>query len=209
MGASNGASTFKWLHKKDDIVLNNTNEEVVSLPHSVPNFASLKNTREFILVTLLNLVLSNEVVRNKILNDSSRTALTSSKDGEIFYIGDDFRLLLNREFSLVDYKYCLPEKLFHLLTQSSKVCFANSNISFDRVVMGDYMIVSIKNITTADLLSPRHKQVAELFSSGLSYKEIGRILDISPATVRNHIAAIYQVLSVSGRSALKRKLLEC
>lgn len=195
--------------KKDDIVLNNTNAEVVSLPHGVPNFASLKNKRESILVALLNLVLSNEVVRNKILNDSSRIALTSSKDGEIFYVGDYFTSLLNREFSVVDYKHCLPEKLFHLLTQSSKVYFANSNIAFDRVVIGDYMIVSIKNITIADLLSPRHKQVAELFSSGLSCKEIGRILEISPATVRNHIAAIYQALSVSGRSALKRKLLEC
>lgn len=186
----------------------NLNQESFSFPHSLHTLASSRNSRDLILVALLNLVLSNEIVHNKMSNDSSCVALTSSKDGEVYYVGEDFISTLNKAFPVVVDKHFLPEKLFNLLTISSKVYFADTSVTFDRVVMGDYMIVSVQNITTSDLLSPRHKQVADLFSSGSSCKEIGRILEISPATVRNHIAAIYQALSVSGRSALKRKLFE-
>lgn len=197
-------------------MLDNTTKLGVSLPssltvsqaHSLPQLVLSKNTRDLILVAVLNLVLSDDLLRNEISNDGSFAAITSSKDGEIFYIGDDFISTLNREFSDSDDKCRLPEKLFQLLTQSQEVYFTHSNVKFDSVIFGDYMIVRVKKITSADLLSPRLKQVAELFSSGLSYKEIGKMLEISPATVRNHIAAIYQTLSVLGRSALKRKLLE-
>jgi DNA-binding NarL/FixJ family response regulator len=189
-------------------VLNNTNQDVMRLLHRLPNLALSKSNQDLILVALLNLILSNDIVRNNISSDSSCAAITSSKDGEIFYVGEDFIPTLSREFPIVNYQHYLPEKLFYLLTQSCKVYFAGSDITFERVVLDDYMIVKVKKITSAELLSSRLKQVAELFSSGLSHKEIGRMLEISPATVRNHIAAIYSILNLSGRSALKRKLEE-
>jgi DNA-binding CsgD family transcriptional regulator len=39
-------------------------------------------------------------------------------------------------------------------------------------------------------LSPRQRDIAERYASGLTYKQIAAELFIAPATVRNHLATI-------------------
>ncbi len=51
-------------------------------------------------------------------------------------------------------------------------------------------------------LSTREDQIARLYVDGLSYKEIARDLEISPATVRTHLNTIYRKLEVSSRIEL-------
>jgi NarL family two-component system response regulator YdfI len=53
-----------------------------------------------------------------------------------------------------------------------------------------------------DRLSPRRHEVARLFASGFGYKAIARQLHISPATVRNHLSAVYQELAISNKAEL-------
>ncbi len=48
--------------------------------------------------------------------------------------------------------------------------------------------------------------VAELYASGQSHKEIARKLDVSPSTVRNHIASIYRKLEVNNKARLVKRL---
>ena len=55
-------------------------------------------------------------------------------------------------------------------------------------------------------LSARECEVAELYVEGLSYKEIARDLDISPATVRTHLNTIYRKLEVTSRIELLHRL---
>ena len=55
-------------------------------------------------------------------------------------------------------------------------------------------------------LSERERQVAERYVEGLSYKEIGRALGISPATVRTHANAVYRKLEVTSRIELLHRL---
>lgn len=57
-----------------------------------------------------------------------------------------------------------------------------------------------------DGLSKRERAVGELLMEGLTHKEIGARLYISPKTVEQHVAKIRQKLAVSGRSELMASL---
>jgi len=51
-------------------------------------------------------------------------------------------------------------------------------------------------------LSERERTIAERYAGGATYKDIAEALFIAPATVRNHLAAIYRKLEVSGKPDL-------
>ena len=57
-----------------------------------------------------------------------------------------------------------------------------------------------------NLLSNRELEVAEHYASGQSHKEIARDLDVSPSTIRNHLASIYRKLEINGKAQLVRYL---
>lgn len=50
-----------------------------------------------------------------------------------------------------------------------------------------------------DVLSKREKEILEMLSTGLLYKEISEKLSISPETVRKHLYHVYEKLHVSNR----------
>ncbi len=54
----------------------------------------------------------------------------------------------------------------------------------------------------ADVLSDRKLEIMRLLLKGFGAKEIGRILNISPGTVRNHMKNIYANMSVTSQSEL-------
>ena len=51
-------------------------------------------------------------------------------------------------------------------------------------------------------LSPREREVAELFASGMSHKQVALALGTSPSTVRNQIVKVYEKLGVTSKVAL-------
>lgn len=51
-------------------------------------------------------------------------------------------------------------------------------------------------------LSPREREVAELFASGMTNKQVARALGTSPSTVRNQVVRIYEKLGISSKAAL-------
>ena len=57
-------------------------------------------------------------------------------------------------------------------------------------------------------LSERERMIAERYAGGESYKDIAEALYIAPATVRNHLAAIYRKLGVNGKPGLIGALAE-
>ncbi|MEQ1676815.1 MAG: response regulator transcription factor, partial [Chitinophagaceae bacterium] len=58
---------------------------------------------------------------------------------------------------------------------------------------------------TLNTLSVREKEILELLSRGLMYKEIAAQLFLSPETVRKHVYHIYEKLHVSNRVAAVNK----
>lgn len=55
-------------------------------------------------------------------------------------------------------------------------------------------------------MTRREIQVAEGFARRLSYKKVAAELNIAPATVRNHLASIYDKLGISTKTELVRLL---
>ena len=51
-------------------------------------------------------------------------------------------------------------------------------------------------------LSHREREVAELFASGMTTKQVARVLGTSPSTVRNQIVRIYEKLGISSKAQL-------
>ena len=56
--------------------------------------------------------------------------------------------------------------------------------------------------TTASVLSEREQMVAQYIVDGLTYKEIGAQLYISPKTVEHHVAKIRQKLGATTRAEM-------
>jgi len=52
------------------------------------------------------------------------------------------------------------------------------------------------------VLTERERQIIALVSKGLSNKEVGRRLDLSPGTIKVHLHRIYQKLAITNRTAL-------
>ncbi|MGW3498504.1 helix-turn-helix transcriptional regulator [Streptomyces sp. NPDC001020] len=57
-----------------------------------------------------------------------------------------------------------------------------------------------------DLLTPQEVQIAQLAAQGLSNKEIGRQLHLSPRTIGTHLYRIFPKLGITSRSQLSEKL---
>jgi len=51
-------------------------------------------------------------------------------------------------------------------------------------------------------LSPREREVAGLFGSGMTTKQVARALGTSPSTVRNQVVRIYEKLGISSKAQL-------
>ncbi len=61
------------------------------------------------------------------------------------------------------------------------------------------------NIEELDMLSNREKEILELLSKGLMYKEIASQTFLAPETVRKHVYHIYEKLHVTNRVAAVNK----
>ncbi|UZF57135.1 helix-turn-helix transcriptional regulator [Gordonia polyisoprenivorans] len=55
-------------------------------------------------------------------------------------------------------------------------------------------------------LTPIGLRVAELAASGLSNRQIGELLHLSPSTVGTHLSSVYATLGVTSRAALRDSL---
>ena len=60
--------------------------------------------------------------------------------------------------------------------------------------------------TRADTLTPQQRQVAELAASGLTNKQIGERLFLSPRTVATHLYELFPKLGITSRAALRDAL---
>ncbi len=68
----------------------------------------------------------------------------------------------------------------------------------------DHMEKNRHNSDTSKLsrLSPREREIAQLYSKGQTSREISEELCISQTTVRNHVATVYRKLEISNKAEL-------
>ncbi|MHC8300564.1 helix-turn-helix transcriptional regulator [Pseudomonas sp. ZS1P83] len=66
----------------------------------------------------------------------------------------------------------------------------------------EHVILSLETQSRGAVLAPRERTAAMLFAAGHSYKEIARILALSPATVRTYLRNCYLQLGVKSKVEL-------
>lgn len=100
----------------------------------------------------------------------------------------------------------LPEALTTWLAGTETKGFSGENLSMIRHRFGDLALLQAYPSGVLKLLSAREEQVAQSFAAGLTHKEIGRELNLSPSTIRRHIESIYRKLEVSNKLELFQAL---
>ena len=70
------------------------------------------------------------------------------------------------------------------------------------------LLLGVRGKSAVDQLSPREFEVARWFGRGVDHRKIAEELHIAPATVRNHLQAIYAKLGVCNKVEMSRVILE-
>jgi DNA-binding CsgD family transcriptional regulator len=96
----------------------------------------------------------------------------------------------------------LPQRVVDALNGSDVQSFRGTHTGIAIRWLGDLCFLKARALTAMDALSLRQRQIARHFGAGSSYKEIARTLGISPATVRNHLQAVYEKLGIRDKAAL-------
>jgi DNA-binding CsgD family transcriptional regulator len=67
---------------------------------------------------------------------------------------------------------------------------------------GELVTLALERGGRVTRLPPRERSVAMLYAQGRSYKEIARLLGLSPATVRTYLRSVYVQLGVRNKIEL-------
>ena len=97
-------------------------------------------------------------------------------------------------------------KILYKTDLARRKSFSGKTVSIRFYPVGASLLVTAAQHAPSDALSPRERIIAERFASGQSYKEVARGLDVSPATVRHHLRAIYRKLDVGDKGELSHVL---
>lgn len=96
----------------------------------------------------------------------------------------------------------LPLRLRDVFCKQRQPCQALGHLLLQARWVGHFCFLSARPRNRLDALTPREQAVAQFYGTGLTYKEIGAELAISPATVRRHIEAVYAKLSIQNKADL-------
>ena len=129
------------------------------------------------------------------------TRAIARADGSLYHCGKKFTELLLEVWP--EWKGgCLPAELMSALHSTRETILADHAIAISTSALGNMLLLKIRRISPLHILSQRELEVAKLYGQGKSYKEIGLLLNISPATVRNFLARIYTKLDIGKKVEL-------
>lgn len=89
---------------------------------------------------------------------------------------------------------------FEVPKANSAVDYGDLHLECKR--FGDLYKLRLWETSPLDNLTDREKKIAEYVAQGLTFKEIGRKLNLAPSTVSNHMYRVYRKLGIASRSAL-------
>lgn len=101
----------------------------------------------------------------------------------------------------------LPDELIPIL-EGKDERFVGNTLVVRLSKLNDLFLLHGRRKSRVDFLSQRERDVASRFSTGNTHKEIAQALKLSPATVRNHLSAIYLKLGIGNKTELVNILKE-
>lgn len=101
---------------------------------------------------------------------------------------------------------CLPDALLPTVREAQPACFGNQRLHMEK--RGIYRYLQVTGARVLDGLSAREREIVERYAQGETHAHIAAALNLSPATVRNHIAHCYRKLAVNNKAELTRRVLQ-
>lgn len=121
-------------------------------------------------------------------------------DGELLYLGARLGRLLHARYPQWAGSI-LPAELAAML----KVVPCTVAVGGERLTLqpcGELVVLALDRAGRRAALPPRERSAAMLYAQGHSYKEIARLLGLSPATVRTYLRSVYLHLRVRNKIEL-------
>ena len=136
---------------------------------------------------------------------SSATVLANHA-GLLYFIESEGIALLQMEWPQWSPPF-IPAPMIAALRTSSPCQFRGRAITAQAQVLDDMLCLTLSaRLPAGACLTGAEYRTAVLAARGLQYKEIARQLDISAATVRNHLHAAYRKLGVTNKTGLAAAL---
>lgn len=94
----------------------------------------------------------------------------------------------------------LPAPLTEALAAGGERRMAGERLVFRIAPLHDLFLLQVRPCAEVDRLTAREREIAVYTAQGLSHKDIARLLDLSPATVRNHLATACRRLQARNKA---------
>jgi DNA-binding CsgD family transcriptional regulator len=121
--------------------------------------------------------------------------------GLLHHADDEFVRLLPEEWPGWTGPY-LPDPLRQALREGVATRVTGRQLVFKLAPLGDLTLVQVRRCAPLDRLTAREREVAMHTAQGLTHKEIARLLALSPATVRTHLASSCRRIGVRNKAQL-------
>jgi DNA-binding CsgD family transcriptional regulator len=135
---------------------------------------------------------------------SQRASALVNSQGLIEIADQEFSKLLLLEWPHIQVN-AIPKRVIEELRRKST--YRGKRINISMYPKFGYMACTVSCLPLLESLSPCEQTVAEHFALGNSYKKIAQQLDMSPYTVRNHIANVYRKLGIHDKALLASLIL--
>ncbi|WP_176475850.1 helix-turn-helix transcriptional regulator [Halomonas salipaludis] len=125
----------------------------------------------------------------------------ASTQGKLLYIGRDIGEVISEKYA--DWKgSSLPGNVSRLVSHVPCTVYADGRQGMMVQPCGDLIALMLCSRQQFSPLSPRELSAANIYSLGHSYKEVARILGVTPATARTYLRSAYVQLGVSNKVEL-------
>jgi DNA-binding CsgD family transcriptional regulator len=132
----------------------------------------------------------------------TRAALAiATQDGAIHFAGPGFVELMRMEWPQWP-SARLPACVVDRMRSTGVPGYSGRSIELSVHRSGKLLFMHARASSAVARLSARERRVAALYGAGRSYKAIARELQLSPATIRNHLQHVYAKLGVHGKAQL-------
>ncbi|MHC8401720.1 helix-turn-helix transcriptional regulator [Pseudomonas sp. MDT1-17] len=121
-------------------------------------------------------------------------------DGSLLYVGASLCAAIQRELPGWSGSMLPAEVIAQL--QKAPCVMRLGRCALTLSPNAEHVILSLETQSRGAVLAPRERTAAMLFAAGHSYKEIARILALSPATVRTYLRNCYLQLGVKSKVEL-------
>lgn len=115
------------------------------------------------------------------------SAAAADRTGVLHYVDDDFSRLLQAEWPRWSGPR-LPDLLHEAINHERTDRIFGKQLVFKIAPIRDLFLLQARRSTAVDRLTAREREISLYTAQGLSHKDIARLLNLSPATVRNHLA---------------------